>query len=663
VGTFDLGHGQPLLGAIRCRAVDILDFTRMATSTLPAQAVEDKSVPSASELFDRYFSRITAGTPASWNLKTLGGLLALVVIWAAWLHGTWGAWGNLSVDSGREMYVASALAEGKVLYQDVWFNFGPASPYFNGWLFRLFGVHLSVLYWAGSLSALASAILLYLCGMRLSSATAGWTAGAVLLFESFHPTLFSFPLPYSFAAVYGCVIACCLLWLAIGGVNSRSWVWVCVAGIAAAIALLLKFEFGGACYITLALLILARACRQRSWKAFLTDLAATIPGLVVCGLAIRWMVHIQGVTFLTKENFQSWPGSYFLRTYGKTWLALTGFDLSGAALAAASQRIFIFLATVQGLHLILTASGQRLARRIIFLRAALFLLAVVYLVWTMNWYLQLRSVFFPQDMVVYVGIAALAAWIYFWRHRESGNAAASALLLTLSALIAFRILFKMLPNDYAIFYNGPAVLSFLLLMRAVIPRSGRSTRFILVAETVLCLACLAVPVARSRDAIGELPRPAWLNTQRGSIRLSLQGVEQYQAAIQFMKEKAALGESVLSVPEDTSLYFLSETHCPVRVIAFTPGMIAPGKMTEETIQQIERNNVRYLIWSNRLFPEYGVLRFGTDFDQTLGAYLFAHYHRVGPLSAAPARLGEWNAYIWERIPQSNSRKAESSSKP
>jgi hypothetical protein len=622
----------------------------MNTSALPAQVVEERSDASAPELFERYFSRLTSGQPAAWNLKTLAGLLVLIVIWAAWLHGTWGAWGNLGVDSGREMYVASALAQGKVLYQDVWFNFGPASPYFNSWLFRIFGIHLNVLYWAGSLSALISAVLLYLCGMRLSSAMAGWTAGAVLLFQSFHPTLFCFPLPYSFAAVYGCVIACWLLWLAIGGMHSRSWAWVCGAGIAAAIALLLKFEFGGACYITLALLILARVCRQRSWKVFLTDLAATVPGLVLCALVIRWMVGLQGFTFLTQENFQSWPTAYFMRTYGKTWLATTGFDLTGATLAAAAQRIFIFLVLVQGLHLILTASGQRPARRMIFLRTALFLLAVVYLVWNMNWYFQLRSIFFPQDMIVYVGVAALAAWIYFWRHRTSENASAIALLLTLSALIAFRILFKMLPTDYPIFYNGPAVLSFLLLMRALIPRSGRSIHFVLAAETVLCMACLAMPALRSRDEIRGLPRPALLNTERGSIRLSPHGLEQYQAAIHFMKEKAALGESVLSVPEDTSLYFLSETHCPVRVIAFTPGMLAPGKMTDETIQQIEHNHVRYLIWSNRLFPEYHVLRFGTDFDQALGAYLFAHYRKVGPVSPAPVRLQEWTAFVWERIP-------------
>src|SRR5207302_10753639 len=175
----------------------------MATSTLPVKVVENRSAASTLSLFDQYFSRLASGPPARWNLKTLGGLLALIVIWAAWLYGTWAHWGNLTADCGREMYVPTVLSEGKTLYRDVWFNFGPAAPYFNSVLFRIFGIHLNVLYWAGSLAALGSAIFLYLVGMELSSYLAGWTAAAVLLCESFHPSLFSFPLPYSFASEIG----------------------------------------------------------------------------------------------------------------------------------------------------------------------------------------------------------------------------------------------------------------------------------------------------------------------------------------------------------------------------------------------------------------------------------------------------------------------------
>src|SRR6266480_827403 len=79
-GAFHLGHGQPLLGAIRERALAILDFTRMATSTLPVKVVENRSAASALGLFDQYFSRLASGPPARWNLKTLGGLLALILI-------------------------------------------------------------------------------------------------------------------------------------------------------------------------------------------------------------------------------------------------------------------------------------------------------------------------------------------------------------------------------------------------------------------------------------------------------------------------------------------------------------------------------------------------------------------------------------------------------
>src|SRR6267143_4323500 len=81
-GGFHLGHGPPLLGAIRERAVAILDFTRMATSILPVKVVEDRSAARASDPFDQYFSRLASGPPARWNLTTTGGLLALIIIWA-----------------------------------------------------------------------------------------------------------------------------------------------------------------------------------------------------------------------------------------------------------------------------------------------------------------------------------------------------------------------------------------------------------------------------------------------------------------------------------------------------------------------------------------------------------------------------------------------------
>ncbi|HVN08477.1 MAG TPA: hypothetical protein VMV61_05865, partial [Patescibacteria group bacterium] len=131
---------------------------------------------------------------AEWNAATWAGLAAFVAVWAWKFSSTWAAWGNLTIDSGHEMYVPWMLARGKMLYRDVWFLYGPGGPYFTSWLFRLFGARLNVLYWAGSVSALGSAIFLYLVGIRLSARLAGWTAGTVILLEAFQPSLFCFPL-------------------------------------------------------------------------------------------------------------------------------------------------------------------------------------------------------------------------------------------------------------------------------------------------------------------------------------------------------------------------------------------------------------------------------------------------------------------------------------
>ena len=220
--------------------------------------------------------------------------------------------------------------------------YGPGAPYFNSSLFRLFGLHLSVLYWAGSLSALACALLLYLAGKLVSSPLAGWTAGAVVLFQSFQSWLFCFPFPYSFASVYGCLAACVFLCLIIRASTSAHWGWVLGSGTAAAAALLLKLEFGMACYATRFLVILARGAQQRSWKLLTRDLLWLLPGLAVCGLVVLWMVSLRGAAFITQENIMSWPTSFFMKAYGKAWLEGSGFALTAEGLRDAMYRAFFF---------------------------------------------------------------------------------------------------------------------------------------------------------------------------------------------------------------------------------------------------------------------------------------------------------------------------------
>jgi hypothetical protein len=595
-----------------------------------------------------------ADSGSSWNFSTLIALLLLFILWAVKLYTTWGAWGNLTVDSGHEMYLPAMLAEGKQLYRDLWFPFGPGAPYFNSYLFRLFGERLNVLYWAGSLSALGSAIFLYLVGMRLSSWVMGWAAAAVLLMEAFQPSIFCFPLPYSFAAAYGCFIGCLFLWLAVNASFSKSWPWVFSAGAAAAVALLLKPEFGLAAYGCLSLLVVARSLFQRSWGYLARGVLATLPGIAICGLVVRWMISIAGVEFITQENILSWPTSYFMKTYGKAYLETTGFTFSGSAFSDAFYHGIPVAVAVLAIYMLLRI--RRLDRRSWLLRCMIVLALALYFIKNSFFLLSMDQdltvlitrIFFPRDMVLYVIIGAAGAWCYhFWRP-ASARHLAIAVIFSFSGVLAFRIMMKMNVGGYPIFYNGPVVLSYLLLFSMIIPWSDRSRRFVHALEIALCVACLTAVFIHTQMKEAPAKKFVSFSTDRGIIRVSNHMAENYKAAIQFMKDKAALGQSVLSVPEDTSLYFLSGTQCPTRAFLFTPGVVAPGKMTEETIAEIERKPVNYLLWSNRTFLDFSVKEFGTDFNPEIGEYLKSHYRPVGPLIANDGAPTDWAAVVWER---------------
>jgi hypothetical protein len=616
---------------------------------IPGSSADSKADVAA----DSNFPQRMRTSESGWNRTTGGALLALILIWAVKVASTWAAWGNLTIDSGHEMYVPWVLSEGKMLYRDVWFMYFPASPYFNSYLFRLFGVHLNVLYLAGSFSALGSAVFLFLAGMKLRSPAAGWMAGTVLLLEAFQPTLFCFPLPYSFSAVYGCLTATFFLWMMVLACGSGRQRWMFGAGTAAALAFLLKLEFGAACYAALGMLIAVRAVRQRSWKTALRDLISTLPGLLLCAVIIYWMVSIRGTEFITQENFMSWPTSYFIKTYGKFWLDSTGFSLSGAAFAESAQRTILFLAVWQGIALMVRREKKVNYRKV--LRIALFVLAVADMVINMEWRDALQAVFFPQDMVLYVVIAALVFWVYAFRKPRLGENLSIAMVLSFSALLAFRILLKTIPTGYSIYYNGPVVLSLFLIVFRLLASAKAPRHRLLAAKVFVCVMCLAsVESVVSEDGSFSADYAA-MPTDRGMIRTWPTMASHYQQAIDFMKEKNALGESVLSIPEDTTLYFLSNTHCPVRVFQFTPGVLVPGKMTDELIAQIERKKVRYLLWSNRIFPEYGVPRFGTDYDKDFGDYLRQHYRLTGSVVKEPVSAIDWTAFVWERKPEAQPR--------
>jgi hypothetical protein len=160
----------------------------------------------------------------------------------------WGAWPDVLVDFGRELYVAWRIAQGDVLYRDVASFYGPLSPYVNGGLFALFGTSLRTLV-AANLALLAG-VTWMLRALLLRAGTRPWAATAacalfLAVFGFGHLIAngsFNFVCPYAHEATHGFALALGAVLCALRAADTRRAAWAGAAGLFCGLAFLTKPE-------------------------------------------------------------------------------------------------------------------------------------------------------------------------------------------------------------------------------------------------------------------------------------------------------------------------------------------------------------------------------------------------------------------------------------
>ena len=431
------------------------------------------------------------------------------------------------------------------------------------------------------------------------------------------------------------------------------------AGCAAACGLALKLEIGLANYAVLALLVVLRALRDKSLRRLMLDVAAVLPGVAACAWLLLWIMPPGGLEFLIQQNWMSFPGTYFMRTYGAMWMGYSGARAASDKLVRAA--LFWILTT--GAWLTCWWLLARLRRGVLrpLLSGALpatllagFALAVYWQVIPevrvagTGFGRVLQLLFLPT--LTFFGILAASPLGIFacWRFGYDRKLMTLTLLFAASGLVGLRSIYYMAPLNYPVYFSGLAILSVFLWLRWLsIPFSRPGKRLEVPTQSIMMVGMLgAALLLCGSEYQGRVKSPALFRSARGAIFMPALKEQRYAAAVRFIGERAALGQSVLSVPEDTALYFFAGVTCPTRVCVFAPGVLTPGRITEQTIAEIESKRINYLLWSNRQFKEYGVPEFGRDFDQQLGNYLTSHYRPVGPL--LPEHGEGWNAIVWQR---------------
>ncbi len=141
--------------------------------------------------------------PSRWHLLAWTVLSATGV---ALFISSFEGWGDPIIDLGRDLYIPSQLLEGRVLYRDLLYNYGPVAPYLLAGVVSVFGDGLGVFAAFGIFFGLATLGASYAVGNRLGGVPIGFSAAFLFLLLSFFANSTwgcNFVLPYSFAATVG----------------------------------------------------------------------------------------------------------------------------------------------------------------------------------------------------------------------------------------------------------------------------------------------------------------------------------------------------------------------------------------------------------------------------------------------------------------------------
>ena len=175
-------------------------------------------------------ARLASTPPHGWTRYALfKRWLPPALIAAAFAHNlvyTWLKWGDLVVDCGNTLDVAKQVSEGRTLYAEIRYYYGPLDAYLNGALFRLFGVHLNVLLAAGLVCTAGMCLLLYRLARRFTNRLGATLVATAFLylcaFGHYAPNgVFNFVLPYTYAASYGTLAATASLYFLIRHAQKR----------------------------------------------------------------------------------------------------------------------------------------------------------------------------------------------------------------------------------------------------------------------------------------------------------------------------------------------------------------------------------------------------------------------------------------------------------
>ena len=606
---------------------------------------------------------------------------AIIVLFIAMLIASWQRWTQPLIDHGREMNLPARILAGERLYTDVQFLYGPFAPHFNALLYRIFGIHLSVLKISGAVCAVLILLMIY----RLARALMGeWesflAAGLVLVICALKSTA-NYIQPYAYASLYGLVFALGSLIAAVSYIKRRSEhnaeaerhgarsllpgarslliedgaPNAVLAGALAGLSLISKPEIALAALAAAitALIVESVASRKLLWR---DAVLFALPVVIITAATYGFVLSRTPLRVLLEDNyvlFTNVPPQlvYFNRHISglAQWPSSLWFSLAG---------IGVFALWAGGCGVV----GAIAARKQGEWRGAFKAGLIVVLIGALWREAAIRFFNVPDDVTPFSSavfvlpvMIGLTAWMLTGKSpripalslRLCGGSSSRQtrlrVLLVITVFSLFSILRAILnvttTGPYTPFFIPALIVVYLYLLFRVTPdllAKPDAIRVKIRRVTMLMVALLIVGMG-----VNSAKRLRRLNTvavraPRGAFITVPEIGEPLQAAIRYAEQRTKPDDCVPTAPQATTINFLAARRYPLREDIIHPGFLA-GEKELDAIERIKACRAPLILIANMDLSEFGDRAFGVDYNQRLMRWIDENYHLAARFDSAESR--------------------------
>jgi hypothetical protein len=613
---------------------------------------------------------------------------AVVALFLVMLAGSWQRWTQPLIDHGREMNLPTRILAGEIIYSDVQVLYGPFAPSFNALLYRVFGIHLSVLKAAGAICAILILLTIYRLARELMNEwESSLVTGLTLVLCALKSTA-NYIQPYAYAALYGLVFALGSLGCAIGYIKSRSRSRLVLAGALAGLSLISKPEIAFAALAAgLAALIVESFAKR---KALWLDAALFSAPVVIITVATYSIVLSRTpLRVLLEDNhilFTSMPPQliYFNRHISglAQWPSSLLFSLAGIGVFALWAGMCAVIGAI--------ASRKQAEWRGV-LKAGLIASGAGALWWSAAIGFGATSSNVTPFASAALILPALIGFIIYgcWRETERGSDGATGrrgdgatrgqgdkgagsmeeeeiisprrpvaqplrilLVIAVFSLVAIMrvVLNVATTGPYAPYYLPASIVIYLYLLFHVAPALLAKTDP--VRANIRRAATLMIALMIAAIGLNSTMRLRRFNTfavssPRGSFITAPEIGEPLQAAIRYAEERTGPDDYLLAAPQATTINFLAARRYPLREEIIHPGFLA-GEKELDAIERIKARKTPLILIVNIETSEFSERSFGVDYNAGMARWIGENYRLAARFDSADshnAKLGDKPFFI------------------